>query len=518
MNRNAAGGSARGLAGGIPAVLRVVFGPAEASTAAIFIALVTVLSLPRVIGAQSIRITGSTWIQSIDLRPLREDSVRIADAIGDGIYRTTAAGQLVRCVESQPYCRFNTSGARSTTTPLLQDLSIAAWGLGEGVSFHAQGRARSSLGGNVALWPRSGDRFDLIDAYVELDRSRLRARLGRLWALNGLGAYSFDGASVLLRRGSASLEGYGGRALVQGLNEGYTSAAIGAIEDIPPDDPGDLIGARLRLRPNAVSALSGVYQRVVRRDRAGLYSERASLDATTRLWQVTLDGREAYDIATNTVNEAQLRLTHRLSSRIDGTLEGRRRRPFFELWTIWGAFAPVGFDEGRADLTWRSRREGVQWGVHGAYRTYDEAFAGTTSFPLRSDGWRAGSSVTWLASDKVVASASYDVDIGFGSSRSDGSVGMRWTPRDGMYVGATGSAFQTIYEFRVGTGRVIGAAIDGGARLTNDLRVAADAGVYHHRLTSGAPGTDWSQRRASIRLEWVVGSDPGQTGGRRGRS
>jgi len=61
---------------------------------------------------------------------------------------------------------------------------------------------------------------------------------------------------------------------------------------------------------------------------------------------------------------------------------------------------------------------------------------------------------------------------------------------------------------------VIGIVLEGGMRLTGDVRLAADAGVYRHRLTSGAPGTDWSQRRASVRLEWVVGSDPGQVGGR----
>lgn len=463
--------------------------------------------------AQNIRITGTTWLQSIDLRPLREDSVRSADAAGDGAYRTTATGQLVRCVEGQPFCHFSTSGARATTTPLLQDLAIAAWGLGEGVSFHAQGRARSSLGGNEALWPRMGDRFDVIDAYLELDRARGRARVGRLWAMNGLGAYSFDGASLMLRRWGGSLEAYGGRALVQGLNEGYTSSEIGAIDDLPPDDNGYLIGARLRVRPNAVSAVSAVYQRVVRSDRAALYSERTSFDVTTRALQSTLEGSFAYDIATNSVNEARLRASRRLVSRLDGALEARRHRPFFELWTIWGAFAPVGFDEGRANLGWRSKGDGLHLGVHGAYRTYDETFAGTTFLPLRSNGWRAGSSATWIASEQLAASASYAVDIGFGSSRSDGSAGLRWTPRDGIYLGASGSAFQTIYEFRVGTGRVIGVVMEGGMRLTGDVRLTADAGVYTHRLTSGAPGTDWSQRRASIRLEWAVGSDPGQVGG-----
>ena len=95
--------------------------------------------------AQHVRITGTTWVQSIDLRPLRADSVPVAEAIGDGPFRTTASGLAVRCADGAAFCRFNGSGPRATTTPLLQDVDVAAWGLGEGISFHAQARARSSL-------------------------------------------------------------------------------------------------------------------------------------------------------------------------------------------------------------------------------------------------------------------------------------------------------------------------------------------------------------------------------------
>ena len=72
-------------------------------------------------------------------------------------------------------------------------------------------------------------------------------------------AAAYRQLSLLLRRWGGSLEAYGGRALVQGLNEGFTSSEIGAIDDLPPEDRGFLIGARLRLRPNAVSAVSAVW-------------------------------------------------------------------------------------------------------------------------------------------------------------------------------------------------------------------------------------------------------------------
>ena len=69
-----------------------------------------------------------------------------------------------------------------------------------------------------------------------------------------------------------------------------------------------------------------------------------------------------------------------------------------------------------------------------------------------------------------------------------------------MFVGARGSVFQSIDEFRVGTGRVYGLGLDGGIRLRPETRLVADVAVYQHRMTRDAPTPDWSQRRASLRL------------------
>lgn len=464
--------------------------------------------------AQGVRISGTTWLQSIDLRPLRQDSVLASQASGTGLVRRAADGQLVQCPQGAAYCYFATSGARETTNPLLQDLSIAAWGLGEGISAHAHLRARASLGGERALWPRLDDHFDALEAYVQVDRRSGRARLGRLWATSGLGAYNFDGAALMLRRGANTIEAFGGRALVQGLNEPYTSAEIGAVDDLPPEDQGYLIGVRLRARPTDLSAISAAYQRVIFADRSSLYSERVALDGMTRVAGVALDASVTYDVAGEILNEARLRAARRLPLGLDGAIEGRRHRPFFELWTIWGAFAPIGFDEGRAELSWQAAGERLQLTANGGYRRYAEDHAGVNSLPLRADGWRAGIDATWLASEQLTASASYATDIGFGASRTDVSGGVRWTPHERVAVGATVSGFQSIYEFRVGTGRVVGGTLNGAVRLTPDFRIAFEGGVYRHRLTNDAPGTDWSQRRASLRLEWVVGSEPGMTGGR----
>ena len=90
---------------------------------------------------------------------------------------------------------------------------------------------------------------------------------------------------------------------------------------------------------------------------------------------------------------------------------------------------------------------------------------------------------------------------------------MRWSATDAYSLGADLSVTQNIYEFRVGTGRIYGAGLDGSVRLAPDVRLVLDAALYQHTLTNGAPGPDWTQRRAAARFEWSVGRDPGMPAG-----
>jgi hypothetical protein len=178
----------------------------------------------------------------------------------------------------------------------------------------------------------------------------------------------------------------------------------------------------------------------------------------------------------------------------------------FELWTIWGAFAPVGFDEERAMVSWTPRGSSFAATLRGAYRRYGETNAGLS---LRTNGWRAGGDVTWQGSDALSASGSYDVDIGSGAASTDARAGARWLASSALSIGAELAATQNIYEFRIGTGRILGAALDGGVRVSPDLRLMLDAALYRHIQLNGAPGPDWTQRRGSMRVEWTVGRDPG---------
>jgi hypothetical protein len=465
------------------------------------------IALPCMLAAQGVRVSGVTTLQLVELRPLVTDSALASTVPGTGDWRTSPDGVPALCAPTSLYCRFERSGSRVSATPILQDLSISGWGWIEGLSLHADVRARTQLGGAGAFtYPRANDHFDVLDAYAELERGNWRGRLGRQWVTGGLGVYDYDGANAVYRHDAWSFEGWGGRALLAGLNEPYTTAQLAAVETIVPQQDGYIFGARARFRPDALSAASVMYQRVLVADRSGLYSERVALDESMRRFGLQLDAGLTYDLSSGEWNEGRARIGTGGAHAIGGSVELRHSRPFFELWTIWGAFAPVPFDEARGTIDWRPRESAWSFSLHGAYRKHADAFAG---FDLRTNGWRAGGDAIWLASDEFSASASYDVDIASGAASEDGRIGARWNRPSGLSVGAEASVTQSIYEFRVGTGRIFGALLSGAVPIRDDFRLIVDGGLYQHALSNRAAGPDWTQRRLSMRLEWTMGGDPG---------
>ena len=469
------------------------------------------------LGAQGIVITGASSARYVDMRPLVNDSVPVAltDSATE-LYRRTRSGVLVQCA-SDGFCRYQRSGTPSSLVALMQDLDVAAWGLGRGISFHGQFRGRTAMGDARDLWPQANESFEAIGAYLDVDRDLLRARVGRQWLTSGFGVFNFDGAALTLKPISGfSADAYGGLSLIQGLNNAVTDEAIAAVEDLAPDKRSYLVGGSLRWRPSSRGALRAQYQREIRTDRAALYAERVALDGETRFGRAILSGELNRDLATGDFNEARLRLQGTFRDRLDGSVQVRHYEPFFALWTIWGAFDPVGYDESRADLHWGSRSGMVLLGVNGAWRRYGGSGTGLTALPLRNDGWRYGVSGSLRPFQQLSFEGAYSIDVGFGSSRSDGEGSVRWEPNDRLSFGAHGVAFQNIYEFRVGTGRVIGGGMDLGVALRSDLRVVADAMLYRNTTTEMPEYADWNQKRASLRLEWSLGADPGQGfGGRR---
>jgi hypothetical protein len=481
--------------------------------------LVTAFIAAHAAGAQGVRVTGVTSALLVDVRRTVEDSVAASSVtpLAGSSFAEAPDGSIVRCTPGIAWCRYRRLADVASTVPVLQDLEVAAWGFGPGISAHAQVRARQAFGPVRDLFPRSRDHFDVLTAFVELDRETLRARLGRQWVpAAGFGLLNYDGASLQWRpRREAAVELYGGWSLAPGLNEPRTSAEVAEVELLAPDDRGYVIGGALRARPLRPLALSARWQRDIRTDRLEMYAERVATDATWRLGRGGIDGTWVHDLGTGTTSEARLRA--RLPEWRGAALavEARRFRPFFELWTIWGAFSPVGFTEARGTLGWHGRdgfleRVGVD--LAASRRTYDATDAGVESAPLRDDGWRAGVDANLRLTRDWTANAGYLREIGFGASRTDQQAGVRWDPARRFSAGAHVAAFQTLLETRLGFLDVKGAGVDAAWRVTPDVRVVGDAAAYRNRSSGAGPARAWTQRRGTVRLEWSVGADPGGAG------
>jgi hypothetical protein len=444
----------------------------------------------------------------VEMRPLVTDSVSALLVTGDGLFSMSPEGYPVRCVGASAFCRFTRSGSPVYVAPAIQDLTVSVWGIGRGVRGYARLRGRGVVAGEEDFWPQSGDVYDLMLAYAEISRGLLRFRGGRQWKVSGLGYYNFDGASALLRSGGWSVEAYGGWSLARGQNEPRTSESLVAIESFVPESRALLIGGEVSYQPDMGTAARVLYQREIRADRLGLYSERVGLDGLIRRGRVAVDGEVEVDAALGRLNEARINATITLKRELSVGLSARRHRPFFELWTIWGAFDPVGFDEYVGNIRWTIPGWSSVLAVRTGRRGYEDHNASTAFGEVRSTGWFVSASGSTRPAPSWLVQATYGTDVGLGAARSDASLGVRRELGDDAHVGVGLQAYQRLYEFRVREGTVLGLGADAGLRLRSRVWLAASLTLYRHRNEGSDPDLDWSQVRGSLRVDWTVGAEP----------
>ncbi len=463
--------------------------------------------------AQSVRVNGSTSIRYIELRPLVRDSIAATDVEGTDLLRQLPDGRVVRCIPEAAFCHDTQAGARVSTVPVIHDIEASAWGFGEGIRLYSQLRARTAWSGPPELWPRGSDAFEVMAAFAELERDWGRIRVGRQWKVSGLGFYNFDGISGAVQAGAPLwIEAYAGRSLVRGLNEPRTSGALQAIEALAPPAAGLLLGAQARYRPDPRIALSATYQVDFRDDGTGLYAELAAAEGVFRVAGGSIDAGVEVDVAAGALNEARLSIRAPPVGRVATRLEIRRYRPYFELWTIWGAFSPVGFDEVQAGATWADARGRVIVRGETSYRRYGETGA-DGPLDLRESGWGLGAGVSWLPDAAWRLDGSYRVEAGVGAARIEGQAGIQRLLGDRGTLAVQAVAFQRLYEFRLNEGTVFGVGAEGSVRLSERARVFASITGYRHVEGGTVPGLDWTQRRANVRLQWTLGREPGLPAG-----
>jgi hypothetical protein len=436
----------------------------------------------------------------LDFLSVVRDSLDESLVPGSGITRELPDGTVVTCIPGGD-CYWYRAGGKESATTLLQDLRLTAWPGVTGLSGRVEARGRF---GSDDFWPRTNKEFEVRALYADFERANYRLRAGRQTRHGGLGQYPFDGGAFLWRGfGNVRLEAFAGRSLARTVLEPYTGSLIADSDALPPDKGAAVWGLEAG---GHISALSGSlqYQREIRNDRAGLYSERMSADARWGAKPVVTEASADFDLATLEFNEAMLRARHAFTRQWFALGEVRHYHPFFELWTIWGAFSPVGYNEGRALLHW-APRAGLFLQASAAYRRYEATDAGTSFLPVENDGWRPAATAMW-SSGVWDATASYTAHIGFGAFRSSLDVsGGRQFGRD-VYLGAHATGNQQFNEFRFGDGRTYGAGLLG--RVTRaSVSVDGDVGWYRHTYDNRPGFSDETQFRGRLALGWQFGTN-----------
>jgi hypothetical protein len=461
------------------------------------------LIAPAALSAQGIR--GELRVRGdiVGFQRLQRDSVPESEVTGTGARRQLANGTVVSCTTGD-YCRWYGSGETEDVYPVYQDLRATAWTGVEGLSLHTQLRGR--LGSDDA-WPRTEQEVEAITAYIGYRTDDLWLRAGRMLRSGSLGYKNFDGGSVAWSGlGPLRLEAYGGWSLGVGLNAPRNGQLLTEADEWAPDKRAYIYGFDGALDFGTNFFANVQYQREIRTDETGLYSERIGGSLRAIVGDAILDGGITYDLAYKEINLARLQMTSPLGGGFGLVLEARHYRPFFEYWTIWGAFSPVAYSEGRGMLTWTSPGLGLTLEAGGGYRDYDETDAGVEFVDIKEDGVRLYGGGHWVSGPWFV-DGGYRSETGFGASRYGGDLTVGRQLGDDARIALFGSSTRSFGEFRVGEQLGTGGGVDASWNL-GDFTVAGSAAMYRITFDNRSQNEDWTQPRAHLSVAWRFGSAP----------
>jgi hypothetical protein len=473
--------------------------------------VVALLAWPATLAAQGYTAEVSLFGSVVELRGLDRDSLPEEAVPGDGLTRRLEDGTIVTCIPEE-FCRWFPSGEVETVSLMTEELRLSAWPGIRGLAAHAYLRGRY---GSDGFWPRSDQELEALYAYVSWERGDYRVRAGRQFRTNGLGYYNFDGASFLWRGfDPVRIDLYGGWSLARNLNASRTGSLLQAADEFAPDDRGLVLGVDVTGRLGDIATGAFTYQREIRSDELALYSERVAAAVGARWRQVTVDLSADYDLAFGEFNEASGRVASPLPAGFEAGVQARRYLPHFELWTIWGAFSPVGFDEARFWIGWRSARAHLHLDGGGAWRRYDEPDAGAAFVGLEDSGWRAFGRARWDRAGGFVDVA-YRAEEGSGAARYGGDLRAGRDFGAGRWISAHATSSQSFSEFRVGEQVTAGVGIDGGFRL-GDVTLIGGWARYGLSYEDRPQVEDWVQHRGHLGVRYRLGTEPVAGGEPRG--
>lgn len=459
--------------------------------------------------AQEYRLRLESSFQSVSFRGVSLDSVLATQTVllPDGA-RETTDGFAVRCGIADTYCFFFRPGSVQSAQPSVTSAAATIWGLGlSGLSLRVDGRLALDMG-NSNTWPGTEPALQLLEGYAEYSVARVTARLGRQVYASRLGFTGFDGARATGRLvgGRIEVDGYLGWGLGRGSALPVTSEALNPLDDFQPRQRQIVAGAGASFTHSQGTARLD-YQREVDPRSDYFVSERAAMAGTLRLpSRFTLDLGAEYDLAMAEWGSADATL--RYSGRdVTASAGYQRYRPHFELWTIWGAFSPVGYSGMNGAITVRPLKN-LSVRARGSRFWFDETETETPLVSVEDRGWQLSFGASYTASPRLAISVDHSTEFGPGGSYTSVNGNVSYLPHPSITLSLYGGRLNRPLEFRFDEATLYHLGVDGLWRISErwEGRVSA-ARFFEERDRPDAGAFDWAQTRITARISVFLGWD-----------
>ncbi len=470
--------------------------------------LALLLAAPSTVWAQQYLLRLDSRVQTAAYRGVRLDSIPVGDVSpGPDGGPQTPDGFAVTCVPGRATCSYFRPGARRRGGPWTTGADLSAWGFGvTGLSLHASARMGVDLGAS-SVWPGTDPAVQLFEAYGQYADARFTGRLGRQIERGRLGYTGFDGGRLTWRVGRTGIAatGFLGLGLARATALPVTSDVLRPLDDFQPNRRQLVAGAAIDWSA-AVVDLRLEYQRQVDRETRFFVSERGALSATIRPFRGwSLAAGTEYDFDNGWWGTSELTLRHARRA-VGGSLGIRRYRPYFDLWTIWGAFSPVPYRAVDASL-WTAPIQQVRLRGSVEHYTYDAPGALAPLVTTEDAGTRWSLGATVDVAPSLSLDGGYRKEFGPGAAERGWDASATWQPRPGVALSVNGGILLRPLELRFNDARLdwIGATAD--AQLSPRFRLGVAVTRYiEERRRSDAAALDWNQTRLRAYLSWLIGS------------
>ena len=464
------------------------------------------LALSGPLYSQGYRVRLDSRIQGVSWRGLNSGTIPRSQAIlqPNGGF-LTPDGNAALCGETT--CTFFTAGPSLRGMPWVSQLDLTAWGFGvSGLSLRVNGRTSTDLGTD-GDWPGTQPEVELVEGYLEYQRGGLNLRGGRQYHLGRLGSYGFDGGRLSYRPDRLGIEvmGYLGWGLARGVSLPVTDEALNPLNDFQPRDRQIVAGGDLSWATGP-SSLRLEYRRELDPETDHFVSERGGISWSLQphpSLRLAVGGE--YDFSFDEIGTAEASLTWS-TAKFSLTGGGRRYQPFFDLWTIWGAFSPVAYHAGFGSLSLSPIRP-LTLRVRGERFIYEDTETNTPLVTVEDRGWRFSWGATWVPTKALVLDGGWQSEFApGGSSRGlDGRVTV--IPSTAITMSANAGWLERPLDFRFSDAELFNYGGDLEIRPTSTWRLGLQgARVIENRSRPDASGIDWGQWRFTARVTWDFGS------------